>query len=49
MQDVLYEERAAQLWEQDYQSKINKQKVLHIQRLKSINAKNAYSPDNINY
>ena len=23
MQDVLYEERAAQLWEQDYQNKIN--------------------------
>ena len=29
MQDVLYEERAAQLWEQDYQNKINEQKALH--------------------
>ena len=44
MQDVLYEERAAQLWEQDYQNKINEQKALHIQRLKEIREKNAY-PD----
>ena len=49
MQDVLYEERAAQLWEQDYQNKINEQKVLHIQRLKEIREKNAYSADNNNY
>ena len=49
MQDVLYEERAAQLWEQDYQNKINEQKALHIQRLKEIREKNAYSADNNNY
>ena len=36
MQDILYEERAAQLWEQDYQNKINEQRALHFQRLKSI-------------
>ena len=49
MQDVLYEERAAQLWEQDYQNKINEQKALHIQRLKEIREKNAYSAGNNNY
>ena len=43
MQDVLYEERAAQLWEQDYQNKINEQKALHIKRLKEIRERNAYS------
>ena len=32
MQDVLYEERAAQLWEQEYQNKINEQRALHLQR-----------------
>jgi hypothetical protein len=48
MQDVLYEERAAQLWEQDYQNKINEQKALHLQRLKEIREKNAYSDDNKN-
>ena len=47
MQDVLYEERAAQLWEQDYQNKINEQRALHIQRLKQIREKNAYSDENI--
>jgi len=39
-QDVLYEERAAQLWEKEYQEKINEQKALHIQRLKAIREKN---------
>ena len=48
MQDVLYEERAAQLWEQDYQNKINEQKALHYQRLKEIREKNAFSDDNNN-
>ena len=42
MQDILYEERAAQLWEQDYQNKINEQRALHFQRLKSIREKNAF-------
>ena len=32
MQDILYEERAAQLWEQDYQNKINEQRQLHLKR-----------------
>ena len=39
-QDVLYEERAAQLWEKEYQNKINEQKALHLQRLKAIREKN---------
>ena len=46
MQDVLYEERAAQLWEQDYQNKINEQKALHYQRLKQIREKNALNDGN---
>ncbi len=41
MQDILYEERAAQLWEQDYQNKINEQKRLHLQRLAEIKNKNS--------
>ena len=49
MQDVLYEERAAQLWEQDYQNKINEQKALHLKRLKEIRERNAYSDENNNY
>ena len=49
MQDVLYEERAAQLWEQDYQNKINEQKAIHYQRLKAIREKNAYTDENNNY
>ena len=49
MQDVIYEERAAQLWEQDYQNKINEQKALHYKRLKEIRDKNAYSEENNNY
>jgi len=48
MQDVLYEERAAQLWEQDYQNKINEQKALHYQRLKEIRERNAFTDDNKN-
>jgi len=48
MQDVLYEERAAQLWEQDYQNKINEQKALHLQRLKEIRERNAYNDENNN-
>ena len=46
MQDTLYEERAAQLWEQDYQNKINEQRALHFQRLKSIREKNAFVGEN---
>lgn len=48
MQDVLYEERAAQLWEQDYQNKINEQRALHLQRLKEIRERNAYTDENNN-
>ena len=40
MQDILYEERAAQLWEQDYQNKINEQRALHLKRLQAIREKN---------
>ena len=39
-QDVLYEERAAQLWEKQYQEKIKEQRALHLQRLKAIREKN---------
>ena len=46
MQDVLYEERAAQLWEQDYQNQINEQRELHLQRLKEIRERNAYVEEN---
>ena len=47
MQDILYEERAAQLWEQDYQNKINEQRELHLKRLQAIREKNAYPQENI--
>jgi len=39
-QDVLYEERAAQLWEKEYQQKIDEQKALHLKRLQAIREKN---------
>ena len=39
-QDKLYEERAAQLWEMEYQKKIDQQKALHLQRLAQIKARN---------
>ena len=42
MQDILYEERAAQLWEQDYQNKINEQRQLHLKRLQAIRDRNAF-------
>ena len=41
MQDTLYEERAAQLWEQDYQNKINEQRALHLKRLLAIKEKSS--------
>ena len=41
MQDTLYEERAAQLWEQDYQNKINEQRALHLKRLQAIKEKSS--------
>ena len=47
MQDIFYEERAAQLWEQDYQNKINEQRALHLKRLQAIREKNAFSDENI--
>ena len=39
-QDVLYEERAAQLWEKEYQQKIDEQEVFHLKRLQAIREKN---------
>ena len=45
MQDKLYEERAAQLWEQDYQNKINEQRALHLKRLQAIREKNALNDE----
>ena len=37
---VLYEERAAQLWEKEYQQKIDEQEVFHLKRLQAIREKN---------
>ena len=39
-QDIRYEERASQLWEKEYQNKIDEQKAIHYQRLKAIREKN---------
>ena len=39
-QDIRYEERAAQLWEKEYQNKIDEQKAIHFKRLKAIREKN---------
>lgn len=36
LQDKMYEERAAKLWEIEYQKKIDQQRQLHIQRLANI-------------
>ena len=49
MQDVKYEERAAQLWEQDYQNRINEQRELHLKRLKAIREKNAFGNNGDNF
>ena len=50
-QDKLYEERAAQLWEMEYQKKIDEQKALHLQRLAQIKARNnpQYNNNNNTY
>ena len=50
-QDKLYEERAAQLWEMEYQKKIDEQKALHLQRLAEIKARNnpQYNNNNNTY
>ena len=50
-QDKLYEERAAQLWEMEYQKKIDQQKALHLQRLAQIKARNnpQYNNNNNTY
>ena len=39
-QDIRYEERAAQLWEKEYQNKIDEQRAIHFKRLKAIREKN---------
>jgi hypothetical protein len=36
MQDKAYDERAAQLWEREYQKKINEQRELHMKRVINI-------------
>lgn len=33
LQDKIYEERAAKLWEMEYQKKINDQRQLHLQKV----------------
>ena len=50
-QDKLYEERAAQLWEMEYQKKIDQQKALHLKRLAEIKARNnpQYNNNNNTY
>lgn len=42
LQDKLYEERAAQLWEMEYQKKINEQREIHLKRLQEIRDRNKY-------
>lgn len=42
LQDKLYEERAAQLWEMDYQKKINLQRELHLKKLQEIRDREKY-------
>lgn len=42
LQDKLYEERAAQLWEIEYQKKINEQKEIHLTKLAEIKNRNNY-------
>lgn len=42
LQDKLYEERAAQLWEMEYQKKINEQKEIHLKKLAEIKNRNNY-------
>ena len=39
-QDIRYEERASQLWEKEYQDKIDEQRAIHYKRLKAIREKN---------
>lgn len=38
-QDKLYEERAAKLWEIEYQKKIDDQRQLHLQKVNNIKYK----------
>ena len=40
LQDKLYEERAAQLWEMEYQKKINQQREIHLKKLAEIRNRN---------
>ena len=40
LQDKLYEERAAQLWEMEYQKKINQQREIHLKKLQEIKNRN---------
>ncbi|MCQ2820972.1 MAG: trichohyalin-plectin-homology domain domain-containing protein [archaeon] len=39
LQDKLYEERAAQLWEMEYQKKINEQREIHLKKLAEIRSR----------
>ena len=42
LQDKRYEERAAQLWEMEYQKKINQQREIHLKKLAEIKNRNNY-------
>lgn len=42
IQEKLYEERLAYLWELEYRKKINQQKELHLQKLAEIKNRNNY-------
>ena len=43
LQDQKYEERAAQLWEMEYQKKINQQREIHLRKLAEIKNRNNYN------
>ena len=43
LQDKRYEERAAQLWEMEYQKKINQQREIHLKKLAEIKNRNNYN------
>jgi hypothetical protein len=38
LQDKLYDERAAKLWEMDYQRKINEQREIHFRKVNCNNS-----------
>ena len=45
---MFYMKKEQHNYEQDYQNKINEQKILHLKRLKEIREKNALNDENNN-